>query len=167
VFSSVLEDSQGNYIAVGYIDENTIYRPLFNWMKNGDAWIVKFDSNGNIIWEKTLGGRNADLFRSIVVDEEGNYIVAGFTASEDYDDADRYHSLVALTSDALLVKFDSKGNIVWDRIIGGSNTDSFESVIVNFYGNYVSVGYSNSGDFDVTDGNNGSLDGFIWGEAAD
>jgi len=155
-FSSIIEDNEGNYVAVGFTGSNDYDITDGN---NGyaDALIVKIDTEGNVIWDKTIGGSKSEHFDSIIEDSEGNYVAVGFTASNDYEITDGNNGF----SDALIVKFDTEGNVIWDKTIGGSDTDSFSSIIEDNEGNYVAVGYTSSNNLDINDGNNGSSDALI------
>ena len=48
---------------------------------NGDIWILKLTSDGNIEWQKTYGGSQDEKASSIQQTYDGGYIVAGFTDS--------------------------------------------------------------------------------------
>jgi len=52
---------------------------------DNDFWILKINDNGNIQWQKTLGGSNLDLAHDIIELENGKIIVVGETNSYDYD----------------------------------------------------------------------------------
>lgn len=52
---------------------------------NSDFWVVKLDINGNIQWQKCLGGSSFEMARSIQQTSDGGYIVAGFTLSNNGD----------------------------------------------------------------------------------
>ncbi|WP_367270972.1 protein kinase [Thermococcus sp.] len=46
-----------------------------------DAWVLRLDENGNVKWQKTYGGSRNDEAASVLLDEGGNIIIAGNTAS--------------------------------------------------------------------------------------
>jgi len=123
---SVIQNNEGNYIAVG---SSRV------WNINGGGqtkgWIVKIDLNGNIIWSITTDDRPYDVFKSIVETTDGNYIVAGETYNQDTQ-----------SLDASVIKFDSLGNIIWDKVFGENESDSFESIIQDSSGVYIAVGYT-------------------------
>ncbi|MGB4094948.1 MAG: T9SS type A sorting domain-containing protein, partial [Bacteroidales bacterium] len=50
-----------------------------------DAWVVKLNSSGNILWQKCLGGTGWDWENSIQQTSDGGFIVAGYTNSNDGD----------------------------------------------------------------------------------
>ena len=53
-----------------------------------DVLIVKLDEKGNILWNKKIHHRNYDRATSVVEDKDGNYILTGFTSSDDADKSD-------------------------------------------------------------------------------
>ena len=112
----------------------------------GDAIIVKFDLNGKVVWKKTFGGSYDDTFFGICV-ASGGYVVVGGTDSRgsgDWSNVSKKYD-----ADAMIVKFDLKGNVVWKKVFGGSNTDVFRAVVAASDG-YVATGYSRGG-FDSGD----------------
>ncbi|MCD6105318.1 MAG: fibronectin type III domain-containing protein, partial [Thermosipho sp. (in: Bacteria)] len=88
-----------------------------------DAWIVKLDNSGNIKWQRIFGGSNIDLAKSIKQTKDGGYIVVGWTTSIDKD-IEQSHGL----SDFWIIKLDENGEIVWQKVLGGSGQDMAESV---------------------------------------
>jgi predicted secreted protein len=66
----------------------------------GDSWLVKTDSAGNMMWNKTYGGINTDGAYALVQTGDGGYALAGYT-----------RSYGAGNSDFWLVKTDANGNI--------------------------------------------------------
>ncbi|HMT29782.1 MAG TPA: T9SS C-terminal target domain-containing protein, partial [Bacteroidia bacterium] len=42
-----------------------------------DFWIIKLDSIGNIIWDKTIGGNNYDLLTTLIQTSDGGFLLGG------------------------------------------------------------------------------------------
>jgi hypothetical protein len=82
-----------------------------------DAWLIKTDSSGNEVWNKTYGGTSGDYIYSVDNTSDGGYIVTGKTQS--YGSGNY---------DTLLVKTDSDGTEEWHMAIGGSDYDLGNSV---------------------------------------
>ncbi|MCB0519504.1 MAG: gliding motility-associated C-terminal domain-containing protein [Lewinellaceae bacterium] len=50
-----------------------------------DAWLLKLDPDGNLLWEKNFGGTSEDRFYAILQTLDGGYVGAGLSASGDKD----------------------------------------------------------------------------------
>ena len=85
---------------------------------NADAWLIKLDNIGNIIWNHTYGGSNHDEAISIIQAADGGYMVAGNTESKGFGG-----------SDIWFFKLDEQGNIVWDTTYGGRGGEEVHSLI--------------------------------------
>jgi len=149
---SIQQTNDGGYIIAGG-----------TWSNDGDvsgnhgskdAWIVKLDGNGNIQWQKTLGGSGYDVAVSIQQTSDGGYIVAGFTSSNDGNVSGNHGG-----EDAWIVKLDGNGNIQWQKALGGSDGDRAHSIQQTSDGGYIVAGYTESNDGDVSGWHEGYDDG--------
>jgi hypothetical protein len=107
-----------------------------------DAFIAKYDSNGNQTWLKQFGTNADDELKSISVDPQGNVFVAGYTAGE----FGEHHNTGGY--EAFLAKYDSSGNQAWLKEFGTSRDDSISDVVADGNGNVVVVG-NTEGVFDA------------------
>jgi len=129
---SIQKTNDGGYIVAGYS-----YLYSAGWI---DFLVLKLDSKGDIEWQHVYGGNDKDWARSIQQTIDGGYIVAGET-----------DSFGAGSTDFLVLKLDSAGNIEWQRVFGGSDEDSARSIQQTFDGRYIVTGYTDSfgiGDHD-------------------
>ncbi|MDK9716486.1 MAG: hypothetical protein OEL57_01090 [Trichlorobacter sp.] len=72
-FSSVWQTADGGYIVAGSTGSSGA--------GNGDAWVLKLSENGSAVWQKTYGGAAGDLVNAVQQTSDGDYIIAGATAS--------------------------------------------------------------------------------------
>lgn len=105
---SVQQTSDGGYIVVGYTAS-------FGYMS--DVYLIKTDSEGDLVWQKPIGGTEAEEGRSIQETPDGGYIIIGYTCSYGTGGG------VDTCGDVWLVKSDSGGNVDWHQTWGGSGTD--------------------------------------------
>src|SRR6185295_13095999 len=122
---------------------------------NYDYWIVKLDTTGNLIWQKSLGGSDYEYSYYIAQDHDGNYLISGYSFSNDGDVSGGHGS-----GDYWLVKVDSLGNFLWQKTFGGSLGDECRVALVKENGNYLLAGFINSTDGDVTN-NHGGEDAWV------
>ena len=84
-----------------------------------DCWITKLDSNGNLMWQKSLGGLEFDHAASVVEAADGSIYVAGYTGSIDGDFVSSHGS-----NDAFVAKISSTGLLLWIKCYGGPGSDT-------------------------------------------
>lgn len=93
-----------------------------------DGWVYCIDKNGNLIWDKTIGGNKTDRFMNIK--RKNNYLyLTGYSWSDISGEKTEAHFG---SSDMWIVKMDTGGNIIWDKTIGGHSKDvGFDLVFRN------------------------------------
>jgi hypothetical protein len=92
--------NNGSYVIVGYtwVDDNS----------NTDVWLIKIDVNGNMLWNRTIGGPHFEIGHMIRQTNDGGFIIVGkFTSNE---------------SSALLIKTDTYGFKEWSKTYGLHNS---------------------------------------------
>ena len=109
-----------------------------------DGWLVKISENGDLEWQRSYGGTGEDVFKNIIYTNDGNYLIVGNTASND-GDVSGNHGL----TDNWIVKIDRSGNILWQKCLGGSQTETTGNVRLNADGSFYLIGGTNSNDGDV------------------
>jgi hypothetical protein len=113
-----------------------------------------------------FGGNNADTFRDVCVDSQGNIIAVGGTSSADFPttagaycrnyNAGRARGMPGAigsggTCDAVVAEFDSSGQLIWSTMLGGPNYDRAYGVKVDRRGAIYVAGRAGEG-FPVTQG---------------
>jgi hypothetical protein len=121
---SVEQTQDGGYIVAG--------QTLSFGAGSNDTWILKFDQNGNVQWQETLGQSQTDFALSIKQISDG-FIVAGGTYPS---------SLPPL--DFWLIKLDLSGNVIWQKTYGGTGDEYTYSVNLTFDGGFIISGASDS-----------------------
>ncbi|PWL29424.1 MAG: hypothetical protein DCO96_06580 [Fluviicola sp. XM-24bin1] len=149
VARSIKQTSDGGFIVAGYSQSNDGNLSLNNG--NFDYWIVKLDPFGSITWQKSYGGTQAEIARSIQQTIDGGYIVAGTSSSNNGDVSGNNGQ-----QDFWIVKLDDLGNIKWEKVLGGTGSDNALSIVEISKNNYAVCGFSNSNDGDLTFNNGGN-----------
>ena len=110
-----------------------------------DYWVVKLTPNGDIEWQKSLGGSNEDYAASITQTEDGGYIMTGQTQSNNGDVFGNDGG-----ADLWVVKLDGTGEIEWEKTFGGSMAEGGNSIKQTQDGGFIVAGYAWSKNGDVT-----------------
>ena len=154
-WGGVQQTSDGGYIVAGWSNSND--GDVSGNHGDYDIWVVKLDSGGNLVWQKSLGGSLNDRISGDGIQQtpDGGYIVTGYTTSNDGDVSGNHGSF-----DIWIVKLNSGGNLVWQKCLGGTGEDSAPSVDQTSDGGYIVAGRSGSTDGDVT-GNHGGYDAWV------
>jgi len=84
-----------------------------------DHWLVKLDSDGNVIWERTYG-QAGNEFTGDIAPFGNDYIIVGSTTSQG-----------AGLSDFLMYRVRDDGSVVWEKTYGGTQHDGASAVRVD------------------------------------
>jgi len=122
---SVIQTPDGGFIMAG---EKT---PLFeNWT---EAWVVKTDSNGDVLWNNTYGGSKNDWLYRVRATTGGGYIFSGCR--------NRDSNNSTTTGDFWLLKTDEVGSIQWEKSFTETATgQSSSDVQQTTDGGYIAIG---------------------------
>lgn len=164
IFYDVITTTDGGFLVAGYSDSTASGKITDTNNGNGtyDGYIVKFDSDGNVQWDNLFGSPEYDVFHSVIQTSDGGYIAVGNanggahgtnTGGEITDIPDSG----LMPNDALLVKFDASGAMVWNDLFGGSGHDIFYCVIPVSDGGFAAVGSTFTIDGDITNGVSGQI----------
>ncbi len=132
----------GNYIMTG--DTRSDDQDVSSVNGGGDAWVIKFDDNGNKIWEKTYGGSAFDSGRGIKPMTNGGYLISGFTRSNDGDVANNNGQ-----NEIWVFIIDENGVLTFETTIGGSELDFGYDAIQTNDNKIIVVGNTESNNFDI------------------
>lgn len=147
--SFIQQTSDGGYIITGQTES-------FGQGAD-DIYLIKTNSNGNLLWSKVYGDTYYDKGYSVKQTNEGGYIICGST----------YPNYT--NTSALLIKTNGSGNKVWSKSYGGStSTSSASSVQQTTDGGYIVAGtdslyniYLIKTDIDGNSGCNQSISNII------
>ena len=150
-FNSVTTVSDG-IVAAGYATPASFGTGDWTGIQGngfGEAIVVKYNNNGDIVWKKNFGGVDFDYYESITAVSDG-IIAVGRGWEKTFDTGDWSGISGKGSADAIIVKYDNDGNVVWKKNFGGGGGDLFSEIMVVSDG-VIAVGYSQSGSFDNGD----------------
>ncbi|MFN5208790.1 MAG: T9SS type A sorting domain-containing protein, partial [Bacteroidota bacterium] len=142
----ITKDTNGNVYITGNFSTPTITFGSIVLTNAGgfDIYIVKYNSDGNVVWAKNAGGTGYDIGESITIDISGNVIITGQFSSPTLT----FGSTVLTPSgfsNYFIAKYDSSGNPIWAKGATVSTNSSGNNVTTDNFGNiYVTGEYRNS-----------------------
>ena len=97
---SVIQSDDGGYAIAGYT--------MSYGVGSEDVYFIKLDTNGNLLWANTLGGKLKERGQSIKQTADKGYVIGGHTESFGFG-----------AQDVFVVKYDLNGRTCYDQLKGG------------------------------------------------
>ncbi len=117
----MLQAADGNYFLVGYSQSYG--------GGDYDILLIKVNSSGVLIWQKTYGSNGNDLARDIIATSDGNYMIVGWSKAAGQPD-----------NNANLIKIDPAGTVIWNKFYGSNADDYGNSIQKTDDGGYIMIG---------------------------
>lgn len=136
----ICTDAQGNvYVAGKYEMDARFDNVTVTCAGNHDAFVAKFNPQGEMQWIRTAGGPGGDYARAIACDAAGNVYVAGEI------DGDAMFGSLQVTGhagadDAFVAKYSTNGDLIWAKGYGGYNREDARGIAVDATGNIYITG---------------------------
>ena len=106
----IIATSDGNLIVCGELE-----RTGSGFM---DAFLMKLDPSGNRLWVKTYGGEDREGANSVREMTDGSFLLTGYKGL--FGEGQQ---------DILLVRTDSSGELLWQKVLGGQDDDQGEKIV--------------------------------------
>ena len=134
---SIEQTSDSGYVIAG--SSTSVNIPGI--VNNGglDYYVLKIYASGKPQWQRTFGGSNAEEALSVREGTDGNYIVTGYSLSTNISG-----TTANGLRDIYTLKLDPAGNIIWQKLLGGSGHDDAYAVTIGFDGAYILAGSTGS-----------------------
>jgi hypothetical protein len=168
--SGMVVDSLGDVYVTGYTSSPDF--PIVNAYDSAlggdtDCYVLKLDSSGEfLIFSTFIGGSRSDVGASIILDEQGNVYVTGYSESSNFPLVSPYQRAHQGHYDCIVFKLSASGdNLLYSTYIGGSFPDYGNSILRSDRGQIYIGGRTWSDDFPTRNAYDDSLggerDGFI------
>jgi uncharacterized protein (TIGR03437 family) len=139
--------------------------PPFVSLPCPDAFLVKLNPGGKILFSTFIGGTATDRAMSVSVDRNGNAYVTGVTGSDNFPTAGSFQSRRRGQNDAFVTKVSASGSLLYSTYLGGSGDDFGRGIAVDDEGNAYVTGWTSSSDFPLANAAqpvlNGPVDVFV------
>ena len=128
-------DNDGNLVIVGSFTDEIDFGNEQKLISNGDldAFVVKFDSDGDAIWSINAGGSAKDEATAVTIDTDGNMYIGGSVSS--IDGFIGANSIISLGgSDMFTAKISSSGSVLWANTFGDIDNEMMSDLAINSKG---------------------------------
>lgn len=101
-----------------------------------DAFLIRLDENGNVLWARRGGGPLVDYGWQSAVDGSGNcFLIGNFTTSATFSGGSTTLTAAGARFDIFIAKYSSNGDFQWAKSAGGSAYDTVGCAVADFAGN--------------------------------
>lgn len=147
---NLLPTDDGNFILAGFSDSPADGLKTTNSLGGFDWWILKINADGDILWQKTMGGDGFDNLYSVVETTDGGLLFGGSTDSKPDQNSTMKQAGRGMI-DFWAVRTDADANVVWENRWGGAERDQLQQILPLRDGNFLLTGGSASKkEFDRT-----------------
>ncbi|RDC64885.1 T9SS type A sorting domain-containing protein [Adhaeribacter pallidiroseus] len=140
--SAMIPTPDGGYLLGGTSNSSSTWDKSQSRQGGTDFWIVKLDSSGYKLWDKTYGGAANDNLQALVATPDGGFLLGGTSAS---GNTGAKSQPSRGKEDYWVVKIDSSGTQLWDKTYGTDQSDTFTALIITPDGGYLLGGYTGGG----------------------
>jgi len=157
--TGITHDNKGNVYVTGYttsinrIATSGAYQTVIGDTTNGDAFVAKFNSLGNLIWGTYYGGNEVDWGLGITTDANNNIYITGFTGSASgIATSGTHQTSLAGNENAFVAKFTFSGSLIWGTYYGGSGGEQGNAISLDANDNIYITGNTSSDSGIATSG---------------
>lgn len=141
--SAIHQTADGGYIVGGSSNSTSSGEKLDDNFGDFDFWILKLDDEGNINWQKSIGGNRDDQLSEIRETRDGGFIIGGYSNSSS---SNNKTTSSRDGTDLWIIKLNNHGVNEWQESLNFEQVDILTSIIENKDGSFLISGYSQGKD---------------------
>jgi hypothetical protein len=115
--------------------------PYYGGYSLGDWWLVRGDSNGTMLWNKSFGGSQEDVLKNVEQTADGGFVLCGYSSSTDGNKTSANYGY----SDYWVARMDRNGNELWQQSYGSTTGDALYFLKQTRDGGFFLAGLSGGG----------------------
>lgn len=145
--TGMLQDTDGSILVSGNTNmKDGVFDGMHEDLMKGkfNAFLAKYDSEGNIIWLNSYGGRENDEVQSLMMTENGNYLMAGINGTNDGDFEGMGGDFQRGINQFFLIKISPDGETIWKKTFWGESDYSTVLALKEINNGFAFIGLTNS-----------------------
>jgi len=154
-YSNTLKVKSGYVYSIGSYENSTDFDPtagVYTLVSAGnrDIYVSKFDTAGNFVWARSMGGPTADIGGSLTVSDRGDiYCIGSFSSTADLDPgAATYNQTSFSGSNMFSLKLNKTGDFIWAKSMTGASTSVGSGIAVDANDNvFICGGFWGTSEF--------------------
>jgi hypothetical protein len=150
-YDIAVDRNSGDALLTG-VTNSGYFGELYSWYYGTggsyDAFVARIGSEGELLWVTYLGGVGDDEARGVAVDPNGDVLLAGRTASNNFPTEGELDQVLDGSTDAFVAKLSHDGSsLLWSRYLGGADDDLANDITIGATGDCLLTGATNSYPF--------------------
>lgn len=138
-FAQIIVTDNG-YLLAGSSNSNTSENKKAGSINGTDFWLVEIDEKGDSLWDNTYDVGKWDMLVTLVKTKENEYLLGGYASSETLNRKADTKGV----NDFVVLKVNQRGELLWNKTIGGNGTDQLKGLTQTRDGGYILAGNSDS-----------------------
>lgn len=123
--NDIIQTNDGNFLIGGFSNSDISGDKTENSKGGFDFWTLKLNPSGETLWQKTIGGSDADFLYSVIETTDNHYLLSGSSHSSiSGDKSENSRGSV----DFWILKINDSQEIIWQKTIGGDQADTIYSI---------------------------------------
>lgn len=132
-YSDPVSSFEAKYLIINNDGTYTLAADDSSGTHDSDVKIMKLTSSGGIIWNKTYGGTDKDITKTVHSTSDGGYVVGAISRSFGWNNPEMW-----------ILKLDANGDSQWTRNYGGSGHDHLHALRTTSDNGFIVVGHARS-----------------------
>src|SRR5690606_20204165 len=144
---SQMIETENGFLLAGSSNSNTSENKKANSINGTDFWVLETDHQGNPLWDNTYDVGKWDMLVNVSKASDNTFLLGGYASTETLNKRVDNKGI----NDFVAIKINQRGEMLWNKTIGGNGTDQLKGLTQTRDGSYILAGNSDSKKSDDKD----------------
>ncbi len=151
---TVIVDEYDNIYVLGHTESSNFpvtdgaYQTIYKG--GGDLYLMKYDSDYNLIWSTLIGGSAQEFPKNLKIHNNTLYVVSDTKSGNFPITMDAFQKNIKGDYDGTIMQFSTDGKLLYSTFIGSSSYDVSDDIVIDEDGNYWVTGRCHGSNFPIT-----------------